>query len=103
VGLTSSIAAATLQESIKQIIKNGGGTISSERVGKPEDFGMFKLINVSIQFVLPDVSTLSDIIYSIETHTPFFVVKELETRVRNFVKPGELMIKLDVSAITEAK
>lgn len=102
-GQTLSLAAATLQDMVKGIIVGRGGTISSERVGKPEDRGKFKVISVSIDAVLPDARALSDILYSIETRTPYLVVKELDTRVRDYRNPKELMIKLDVSALTTAK
>jgi hypothetical protein len=102
-GQTPSLAAATLQDSIKGIITEKGGTISSERVGKPEDYGKFKVINVSIDVVLPDVRALSDVLYSVETRTPYLIVKEVDARVRNLKEPRDLMVKLDVSALTAGK
>jgi len=99
-GQTPSLAAATLQDMVKGFITGRGGTISSERVGKPEDLGKFKVINVSIDAVAPDSRALSDVLYSIETRTPYLIVKELDARVRDYRRPRELMIKLDVSAIT---
>jgi len=86
-GQTPSLAAAQLQEIVKSTITGRGGTISSERVGKPEDLGKFKVISVSVDA-------------SIETRTPYLIVKELDTRVRNYRDPRELMVKLDVEAIT---
>jgi hypothetical protein len=99
-GQTPSLAAATLQEIIKGIIVEKGGTISSERVGKPEDLGKFKVLTVSIDAALPDISSLSEILYSIETRTPYLIVKELDTRVRNLRSPKDLMVKMDISALT---
>ncbi len=102
-GQTFSLAAATLQETVKGIVTGRGGTISSERVGKPEDFGKFKIINVSIDAILPDPKALSDILFSIETRTPYLVVTELDLRNRNIREPRELMVKLDISALTTGK
>jgi len=102
-GQTPSIAAATLQDTVKGIVTGRGGTISSERVGKPEDLGKFKVITVSIDIVMPDTRALSDVLYSIETRTPYLVVKELDARIRNFREPKELTVKLDVSALTGGK
>ncbi|MFI5294178.1 MAG: type II secretion system protein GspM [Thermodesulfovibrionales bacterium] len=102
-GQTLSLSAASLQETIKGIVVGKGGSISSERVGKPEDHGNFKVITVSIDAVLPDTRALEDIIFSIESRTPYLVVKELDTRVRNFREPRDLLIKLDVSALTGGK
>ncbi|TAN42735.1 MAG: hypothetical protein EPN25_02380 [Nitrospirae bacterium] len=102
-GQTPSLAAAALQETIKGIISGRGGSISSERVGKPENLGKFKVISVSIDAVLPDVRALSDILYSIETRTPYLVVKEIDARSRNLRDPKDLTIKLDIVALTAAK
>jgi len=102
-GQTPSLAAATLQEMIKEQITSHGGTISSERVGKPEDLGKFRIINVTVDAVVPDPKALSDILFSVETRTPYLVVKELDTRVRDFRNPRELMVKFDVTALTAGK
>ncbi len=104
-GQTSSLAAASLQEMVKQIVTEKGGTISSERVGKPNDLGKFKIILVSVDATLPDSRALSDILYSIETRTPYLVVKEID--IRNKISRGPqlptLMVKLDVAALTAGK
>jgi hypothetical protein len=99
-GQTPSLAAATLQDIVKNTVTGSGGTISSERVGKPENLGKFNVISVSIDTVLPDSRALSDILYSLETRTPYLIVKEIDIRIRNYRNPRELMVKLDVSAIT---
>ncbi len=51
-------------------------------VDKPEDLGGFKLITISIDSVLPDTRVLSEVLYAIETRTPYFVVKEVDVRVK---------------------
>lgn len=102
-GQTPSLAAALLQETVKGFIVERGGTISSERVGKPEDLGKFKVISISIDAVLPDSRALGDLLYSIETRTPYLIVKEIDTRIRNYINPKELVVKLDVSALTGGK
>lgn len=102
-GQTVSLAAATLQDMVKGIVTGRGGTISSERVGKPEEHGKFKIVTISIDAVLPDARALSDILYSIETRTPYLVIRELDARVRDYRNPRELMVRLDVSALTTAK
>lgn len=99
-GQTLSIAAATLQETIKGVIVGKGGSISSERVGKPADYGKFKIISVSMDAVLPDSRALEEILYSIETRVPYLIVKEMDVRVRNFMNPKELVVRFDISALT---
>jgi len=102
-GQTPSIAAASLQETVKGIITGRGGSISSERAGKPETLGKFTVINVSMDITLPDVRALADVLYSIETRTPYLVIKELDSRVKDFKTPKELSVKLDISALMRGK
>jgi len=99
-GKTLSLAAASLQDMVKDIVTNSGGTISSQRVGKPEDLGKFKVITVSIDTILPDPRALRDILYAIETRTPYLTIRDVDIRIRNFKDPREQVVKLDVSAIT---
>ena len=99
-GKTLSLAAASLQDVVKDIVTRSGGTISSQRVGKPEDLGKFKIITVSIDTILPDPRALRDILYAIETRTPYLTIKDVDIRIRNFKDPREQVVKLDVSAIT---
>jgi len=102
-GQTPTLAAAQLQEKVKNTITGRSGTLSSERVGKPEDSGKFRIITCSVDASLPDPRSLTEILYSIETGTPYLVVKELDARLKNFRDPRELMIKLDVAALTSGK
>jgi hypothetical protein len=102
-GQTLSLASAALQDMVKDIVTRGGGTISSQRVGKPEDLGKFKVITVSIDTILPDPRALRDILYSIETQTPYLTIKDIDIRIRNFKDPREEVVKLDVSAITSSR
>ena len=100
---TLSISAATLQETVKGIITGRGGSITSERVEKPDALGNFRVINVSIDAILPDTRALSDVLYGVETRTPYLIIKEVDIRVRNFRDPRELMVKLRISALTGGK
>ncbi|MDD5008715.1 MAG: GspMb/PilO family protein [Syntrophorhabdaceae bacterium] len=102
-GQTYSLSANTLEDIVKGIITGRGGSISSERVEKPDDLGAFKVVNVSMDVVLPDTRALSDIIYSIETRTPYIIIKELDVRARNIREPRELMVKLRIAALTGGK
>lgn len=102
-GQTASLASATLQDVVKGIILGRGGSITSERVGKPEELDGFSAVNISKDAVVPDARSLSDILYMIETQTPQMRIKELDVRVRDYRTPKELMIKLDVSALTKGR
>ncbi len=100
---TLSIAAATLQNIVKGSITGRGGSIASERVEKPEDLGKFKVVTVSVDAVLPDTRALGDVLYTLETNVPYLVIREADTRVRNFRDPRDLMVKLRVSALASGK
>jgi len=100
---TLSIAAATLQNIVKGSITGRGGSIASERVERPEDLGKLKVVSVSVDAVLPDTRALGDVLYTLETSVPYLVVKEVDTRVRNFKDPRDLMVKLRVSALASGK
>jgi hypothetical protein len=99
-GQTAPLAAATLLSTVKDAITSRGGSIASERVEKPEDAGEFKMITVTIDAILPDTRALGDTLLAIETHTPYLVVRELDTRIRNFREPRDLTVKLKVSGLT---
>jgi len=98
-GTTAPLAAANLQDSVKQVIIEKGGRISSERVAPTRSEPPFQVITVSFDFILPDVSQLGDILYSIESRTPYLVIPELSIQVRNIRNPGELTVKINVSAL----
>jgi hypothetical protein len=127
-----SLASANLQGLVKGVVSGRGGTISSERIVKPEDLEKplaaaagaatlaakapaakkvdkpvagvkLQVLGVSIDSVLPDTSALSDILYSLETRTPYIVVKELDVRVRNFREPRDLMVRIDATGLYEGK
>lgn len=102
-GNTPALAGASLQETVKSIITERGGSISSEGVEKPEDAGAFKIITTSFDVLVPDIRSLNDILYTLEARTPYLAVKEVDTRIRDFRNPRELMVKLTVSALMASK
>lgn len=102
-GQTSSVAAANLQNMIKGIITQKGGTISSERVEKTEDLNRLKIITVTVDTVLPETKALHDILFLFETNPVTLLMRELDVRVRNMREPRELMVKFKVSAMNIGK
>lgn len=102
-GQTSAIASANLQGMIKDIVTGVRGAIASERIGKPEDLGKFKVITVGMDMNLPDVKALSDVIYSIETRAEHLAINDIDVRVRNFRDPRELLVRIEVSAMIKGR
>src|SRR5512135_3470967 len=80
-GQTISLASASLQDMVKDTVTRSGGSISSERITKPEDLGKFKVISVSLDTVVPDTRVLRDVLYSLETNTPYLAIKDVDIRV----------------------
>jgi hypothetical protein len=102
-GPTPSVAAAGLQNMIKGIIAGKGGTITSERVEKPEDLNRFKIITVSIDAVLPETKALNEILNAFDASQVALAMRELDVRIRNMREPRELMVKFRVSAMNMGK
>lgn len=139
-GESIAIASANLQGTVKGLVTARGGTISSERVGNPEDLekapagpkdanaqgtaaataqqkkapvtgkavkqpdvNKLKILTVSMDGALPDTGALSDVLYSIETRTPYLVTKELDIRIKNFREPREILLRMDVSGLYGGK
>jgi len=102
-GQTAALAAASLQNAVEGIIKARGGTIFSERVEKPGDYSNFQMISITIDLSMPDTRALGDILYAMETQTPYLVIKEFDARIKNYRDPKELLVKLKVAAITAAR
>jgi hypothetical protein len=102
-GQTPSLAAAALQNAVKGAVTGRGGTLSSERVEKPDDQARFRLITINVDASVPDVRALNDTLYAIETRTPWLVVREIDTRVKNFREPKELTVRMKISALTRKR
>jgi hypothetical protein len=102
-GETAALSSAKLGDTIKGLIAGRGGTISSERAEKPDEVGKFKSVSVSMDVTLPDTKALADVLFSIETSTPYMVVRELDVRVTNFREPRDLSIRMRVAALTGGK
>ncbi len=102
-GQTQALSASSLEETVKGIITGRGGSIASERVEKPENLGKFKAVIVTFDLTLPDTKALSDVLYGIETRTPYIVLKELDVRAKDFREPRELVVRLKAAALTGGK
>ena len=100
-GHTPALAAATLQNIVKGKIIGAGGTVSSERIDKPEELGVaqLKVIGVIFDATLPDTGALNNMLYSLETGIPCLLVREIECRIMNWREPKQLSIRMKVSAL----
>ncbi len=101
-GETPALASASLQSIVKQIISSEGATVRSERVERTEEIDGFREVSVSIDLSVNSIATLSNIIYNIESRTPYMVIKEMSIRVRNYRRPGVLTVRLRISGLSRA-
>jgi hypothetical protein len=99
-GQTTSIAGAALQNIVNNAISLRGGVISSERIEKPEELGKFIIITVSVDVVFPDMRSLTEALFALETQRPSLVVRDLDAAIRNFQAPKELTVRLKLSGLT---
>ncbi|RJQ56852.1 MAG: hypothetical protein C4526_00720 [Nitrospiraceae bacterium] len=102
-GDTDEIAAAALLDLVRGILSARGGKVSGGQIAQPSEKGIFRIINISVDAVMPDVSALSDAVYTMETHTPQFFIRDMDVRIKDLKTPRELIVKLNVSAMTAGK
>lgn len=102
-GQTQSVAASTLQDTVKNIITSRGGTTQSQRTEKPTKLGSYNVVSINFGATVPDIRTLTDILIALQNNKPSIVIKELDIRVQNFRDPRQLMVHITVNGITEAK
>ncbi len=102
-GQTASVAAANLQNSLKGMVTGQRGTISSLRSEKPEERGRFTGVSVTMDAVLPDIRSVIDTLYSIETQNPSMIINEIDMRTKDYREPRELLVRLKVSGLTASK
>ncbi len=98
-GETPSLASANLQEKIKSVITANGGRVRSERVGKTVQYGPYREITVIFNLEFDGIEPLLNLLYSIESDPTLLVIKELNIRVKNFRRPGTLVVMLKVGAL----
>jgi hypothetical protein len=104
-GSSPALAAANLQNIVKGKIVACGGTVSSERVEKPEDTktGKLKLITISLDATVPDVGALNSMLYALETSTPCISIRDMECRIIDWKEPKKLSVRLKISALMTGK
>jgi len=102
-GQTPSVAAANLQNLVKEIVVGKGGTIASERMEKPEELGRFKVVTVSIETIVPETKALTDMLLLMQSQSVSLFVREMDVRTRNMREPRDLTARFRVSALNMGK
>lgn len=74
-----ALSAAEVQEAVRAIIEQNGGTLVTMQAPTSRDEGRFKQINVNLQ-ITATVQSLKRILHAIDSNTPYLFVDNLLVR-----------------------
>lgn len=98
-----ALAAANLQNIVKDVVSSNGGNITTERVNKAETRGNYKVVSIGMDMVVQDTSVLTSILFGIESQSPYIKITNLDIRVNDLKSPRELTVRLDIAAMMKGK
>ena len=99
-----SLAAAEVQDRVRQVIDSNGARVVSVQVGQPKEDGRFRQVSVTVQ-MNATVGSLRRALVALEASEPYLIIDSLV--VRSQVPPGfrpapgfdpEVFVQIDVSA-----
>jgi general secretion pathway protein M len=73
----AALVAAQMQSDVKAIVEAAGGTLRSTANLPPRNVGSYEEVKVRFDLSLP-MDHLGDALYSIETHSPFLFLDDVE-------------------------
>jgi len=79
-GRSAALAAAAVQADVKAIVESNGGTILSTQNIPPTAANGFEKIEIQYDISL-SLGSLKNIIYQIETHTPYLFIDSVNMRM----------------------
>ena len=86
-GKSAALAAAAVQSDVKTIVESNGGTVLSSQNIPPTAADGFEKIEIQYDISVP-LGSLKNIIYQIETHTPFLFIDSVNMRMPENWQPG---------------
>lgn len=92
-------AMENLRSTLKEIVTQGGGQVAGEKGAEPVKSGIYMIYEIEVDAMLPDTRALNEIVYAIESHTLYMVIKNLDVHVTNPNTPRELAVKFKIAAI----
>ena len=106
-GATPALAAAELQDQVKQAIESVGGRVALVQGIAPKDDGAYRIVAAQFHLNVSN-SNLRRVLHALETREPYFFIDNLT--VRALVPPGyrpppgaaepEVFVQMDVSGVT---
>ncbi len=79
-GNSAALAAAAVQSDIKAIVESNGGSVLSTQNMPSKVADGFEKIEIEYDLSLP-LSSLKNVIYQIETHTPYLFIDDVTIRM----------------------
>lgn len=79
-GNSPALAAARLQNDIRTIVESSGGEVRSTQNLPVSNTNSFEKIDIGCDLSVP-MSRLKDIVYQIETHTPYLFIDKVDIRM----------------------
>lgn len=92
-------AMKNLRSTLKEIITRNGGQMNGDKDTQPVKSGLYLIYETEVDTMLPDTRALNEIVYAIESHTKYMVIKNMDVRVTNPNFPRELAVKFKIAAI----
>lgn len=87
-GDVTAIAAAKMQNDLRTIIEKNDGEIRTTQNLEPTKADPFERIDLSYTLSLP-MGKLTDVLYQIETHTPYFFIDKIDIRMPENWQPSD--------------
>lgn len=87
-GTNAPLAQAALQSDVKALVDRNGGNIVSAQIVPTTKTDGFETISVQYDLVVP-VTRLSDLMYAIESHTPYLFIDGASISMPQIWQPGD--------------
>lgn len=87
-GNSPALAAARLQNDIRTIVESNGGQVRSTQNLPASSINAFEKVDVACDLSIP-MSRLKDIVYQLETHTPYLFIDKIDIRMPENWQPAD--------------
>lgn len=101
-GKKPSLAAAELQELLKDIARTSNVNIRQEKIIPSIDLGQYEQIPVQVTFI-SNATALKEILYSIEHHSRLLLIPVMKVKVTSTKNPKETETTLVVSGLIHSE
>ncbi|CAG1023408.1 hypothetical protein DOJK_02303 [Patescibacteria group bacterium] len=98
---TETLAAASMQELLKEIIVNAGGQLRSTQVVSDDHAGDSSVIHIPVKVTMTvNSATLRTVLYKIENALPLMIVNQLEIRPVRDEKTLSNQLEVDLQVVS---